>query len=227
MWNYFWKKYKPFSEFRNKSRIRKHLLGNFILKKHTRRFGKSLVDYVTPRRYFWWYVPKEETPLKKTGLFLVSPELQKVAQPPIIYFRKGTRLGLNAYHPLDRITLQAKALGWKSGFWAKALKKTKGCCALYSNTLVSFTPEEIMELHHVSPLKYGGSRSLSNILPLCHECHKEVSIAVASKNIPKIIEFESLGILAGVSQALSTLEPEESLTNSIEEVEIEFIKEIE
>jgi hypothetical protein len=105
----------------------RHLLGNFIIKTHTRRYGKSLVDFTTPRNYAWWYVPKEDTAQKKIDLFLTSLELKGINQPDIIYLRKGTRETLNAFHPEDRIILESKAVKWKSGLLARALEKTKGC----------------------------------------------------------------------------------------------------
>lgn len=214
IFKFFWNKYKVLKEFRFRSSVKRKLLGNYIIKKHTRRHGKSLVDHVTPRRFQWWYVPLEETTNKKLDLFLTCPELTPIIQPAIIYFRPGTRLGLSAFHPLDRIELQKKALGWKFGLWTKALIKTKGCCAKCNCTLISLTEDDIFELHHVKPLQFGGPRTLPNMLPLCKECHLEVSISVSSKDIPKIIEYESMGILKEVSNALLLLEDKKPQENS-------------
>ncbi len=198
---FFWNKYRYMREFRNKSKIKKKLLGNFIIKKHTKQHGRSLVDNKTLRNNRWWVIPAMET-TKGTDLFLVCPELTKVQYPPIIYFNKRTGGGLNAFHPEDRLELMIKATSWRFGTWAKALQKTKGSCGLCKCSLVSFTEQEIIELHHVNPIQYGGPRSIPNLLPLCKECHKDISIAVSTKNIDKILFYEEKKVLEGVSKAL-------------------------
>jgi len=216
MFYYFWRKYKVLREFRRRSRTKRHLLGNFIVKKHTRRHGKSLVDLVTPRNLQWWYIPREETVKQDQDLFLECPELTPIIQPHIRVFNpdpelKAKGMGCSAFHPQDRLPLLSTAINWRTGTWARVLQKTKGLCSYCGCSLVSFTEEEIIELHHVQPIKFGGPRSFPNLKPLCKECHKEVSKAVSSCDLNKIQELESLGVLKGVSFALSLTNPRSKL----------------
>lgn len=207
---FFWRKYKVLREFRRGSRNKRHLLGNFIVKTHTKRHGKSLRDHKTPRNLQWWYIPKDDTVKKEQNYFLVDPELTPIIQPKIIYLNpdpslRELRKGLNAFHPQDRLYLQTKALNWRFGTWSKALEKTGGTCAYCGCSLVSFTEEEIIDLHHIQPIKFGGPRSIPNLLPLCKECHKDVTKAQNSRDLETIEKYEALGILKGVSSALKLL----------------------
>jgi hypothetical protein len=58
-------------------------------------------------------------------------------------------------------------------------------------------------LHHILPQKYGGKNSTLNLKALYRGCHQEVSAAVQSKDIEKIIAFEYNGILKDVSLILT------------------------
>lgn len=211
IFKFFWYKYKPQRYFRVKSRILRKKLGLHITKTHLKRMGRSLIDHTTPRKFFWWYVPKEQTIKKVSDYFLVAPELTPIDQPSIIMFRDKKlpgqihRDGLNAYHPGDRFKLSSKALGWKSGDWKKALEKTKGGCALCNITLLDLSSEEILELHHIKPIQFGGPRTIPNLKPLCKECHQEVTNAILTKNLSKIVEYENMKILEGVSSAFKLL----------------------
>jgi len=205
VWFYFWKKYKSMAIFRKKSRTYKHLLGKFIRTKFTKPTGRAK-EGNKPLKTKWWYVPMQDTIKKVQDLPLVCPALHPITQPLHIQFReKGSALSLNAFHPSDRIILETYAIHWKLGNWGKVLKKTQGCCAKCNISLMD--PDQLLELHHVNPIKFGGSRTIPNLLPLCTECHKEVSIAVAKKDLVSIIQFEDMKILKGVSAALSLLSP--------------------
>lgn len=204
--HYFWIKYRSQDQFRNKSSTLRKKLGEYIVKTHTKIHGRSIRNAIIRRRNQWWYIPKNLNPKKNPQeLFLICPELIPISQPPIILFRPKTREGLNAFHPIDRIDLQSKSLGWQTGTWKQALIKTKGNCACCSTTLVSLTEDEIIELHHVNPIQFGGPRTIPNILPLCKECHKDVTIAVSSRNVEKIIQYENMKILKDVSTSLNLL----------------------
>ena len=40
-----------------------------------------------------------------------------------------------------------------------------------SKTCVNCGTDMEIEFHHIVPLAYGGTNNLSNIVPLCHQCH--------------------------------------------------------
>ena len=46
---------------------------------------------------------------------------------------------------------------------------------LYGNRCVNCGSETDIELHHIVPIAVGGNHIPSNIVPLCHACHKAVT----------------------------------------------------
>ncbi len=125
--------------------------------------------------------------------YLCHPSSHNVSTPSI-------KLGLRAYYPPDRIELEGKAMGWKSGIQAEIIAKSKGKCALCSCSLLD--DETNVELHHVQPIQYDGPRTRLNLKALCTECHKLVSGAVKTKDFESIKNFEQCGILKNVSRTL-------------------------
>lgn len=69
----------------------------------------------------------------------------------------------------------------------KILKKTNGLCPLCNRPIDSAITEEHIhkpEIHHIIPLKEGGSKSWSNLVYLHHICHKMVTFnATALKKL--------------------------------------------
>jgi 5-methylcytosine-specific restriction endonuclease McrA len=125
--------------------------------------------------------------------YLYHPSSHKVSTPLI-------KLGLSAYYSLDRIELEDKAMGWRSGIQAEIMEKSKGKCALCCCSLLD---DEIkMELHHVQPIQFEGPRTRLNLKALCTECHISVSTAVKTKDLESIKNFEQFGILKNVSRTL-------------------------
>jgi retron-type reverse transcriptase len=209
MYYFFTKRYKKLSAFRRKSqRHFKSKLSAFIWNKHLIKFPHSNTK--------WWKVPLKEQRIslrKKNprGLFLYYPKKVKIIYPLLIYNNPDETslcLGLNAFHPMDRIELETKALGWRRGVQYEALRKTNGHCALCDITLVDCSAETILELHHCKPIYLGGRFSLPNLLPLCKHCHFQVSGIVKRKDISAIKELEQKGILNGVSDAFALLKEE-------------------
>lgn len=86
---------------------------------------------------------------------------------------------------------------WRRGLQAEIIKKSKGRCACCFTSLVD--NDTNFELHYVQPKAYGGPLTKLNLLALCKECHKEVTLAVQTKDIDRILYFESLRVLKGVS----------------------------
>ena len=62
------------------------------------------------------------------------------------------------------------------------------------NICVNCGTNELIEYHHIVPLKNGGTNKLTNIVPLCECCHYKAHDKTKMKNRnggrPKAIEFE-------------------------------------
>lgn len=211
---FFIKKYKRYPSFKRKSqRHFKRKLSSFVWNKHLSNFPQSSTK--------WWKInPKDQRPTSRKknpkGLFLVYPKKIKIIYPLLIYAnpdKTSPALGLNAFHPLDRIILETKALGWRRGVQYAALRKTNGRCALCDCTLIDCTPETIFELHHCLPIFLGGKYNVPNLLPLCKICHYSVSKAVKTRDLETIINLEQKGVLKEVSNNLSLLINLESNVN--------------
>lgn len=66
----------------------------------------------------------------------------------------------------------------KPYFWRKLPHKCSNCGA-----------SENLHLHHIVPLSKGGNNILSNITPLCEECHGKVHLSVGSFISTKLRDF--------------------------------------
>ncbi|WP_195945884.1 HNH endonuclease signature motif containing protein [Paraclostridium bifermentans] len=77
---------------------------------------------------------------------------------------------------------------FSKGSFRKNIKKELG------SKCVNCDSEENIEYHHIVPLKNGGTNRLSNIVPLCENCHYKAHDISTFKNKnggrPKAIEFE-------------------------------------
>lgn len=158
-----------------------------------------------PRK--WWFVPNLTTKSKKKansykGIFLIAPTAIKVATPSIKTSGENMLGGLSAFHPKDRLILLEKSQNWQFGLIGRVLKKTKGICAKCSCDLAD--TNIIWEIHHIKPIKFGGPRNIKNLIPLCKECHQEVTSAMQRKDLEYIQHYEKLGILSGVMEAITS-----------------------
>jgi hypothetical protein len=180
-------------------------------------FKKALSSFIFNRYRYplekwntkWWAVPFKQTPpakklsknlfIKKNPYFLFHPASAEVSTPSIA-------LNMSAYHPDDRIVLADKAMYWRRGLQADILKRSKGRCACCYASLVD--NENTFELHHLQPKAYGGPLTKLNLLALCKECHKEVSLAVQQKDLERISYYESLRVLKGVSDIIKMRPPD-------------------
>lgn len=154
---------------------------------------------VYSRKTKWFGIPQNLNPnvrwSKKNApeYMLIEPKFIEVSIPSII-------TGKSAYHPEDRLMLLEKAVHWKAGLHRKLLIKQKGLCK-YCNCSLLDQYEE-MDIHHITPIKQGGRKNLTNLAVLCAECHKQVFSAVKSKNIDQIILYEQAKILKNVSDII-------------------------
>ena len=64
----------------------------------------------------------------------------------------------------------------------------------FGNTCCNCGSKEKMEYHHVVPLKMGGTNNLTNIKPVCQECHckahNKIFRRTWNNGRPKAIEYE-------------------------------------
>lgn len=66
---------------------------------------------------------------------------------------------------INTTTYEELRAEWTSGLTRVMAKQTLG------DTCYNCGSDEGIELHHVVPLKLGGTNKLSNIVVLCHRCH--------------------------------------------------------
>ncbi len=139
----------------------------------------------------WWGLSKKNNPstgrYKNQSFMLINPSTISVATPSII-------TGLNAYHPLDRIKLMEKSIKWKWGLSGKLLERSKGLCSYCG---CSLTDDNTIrwQIHHIKPLKRGGSNEITNLKALCTSCHKIITKAENNLDpilIPKLVGMNLL-----------------------------------
>nr|QQY84808.1 putative reverse transcriptase, intron maturase and HNH endonuclease [Chaetophora lobata] len=153
----------------------------------------------------WWhvYTPNSKHDIRKKGsnyLALYAPAKTTVATPTISTIGGNQSGGLNAYHSSDREKLLKFALKWKKGMYSKIFKETMGNCKLCNCNLLG---EIQSEIHHIQPIKFGGTNDDRNLTLLCKECHIDINSAVKKKNIDKIKQLEELGVLKAVSKSIT------------------------
>eukprot|EP01023_Acetabularia_acetabulum_P066993 TRINITY_DN913_c0_g1_i1.p1 TRINITY_DN913_c0_g1~~TRINITY_DN913_c0_g1_i1.p1 ORF type:complete len:748 (+),score=47.98 TRINITY_DN913_c0_g1_i1:315-2246(+) len=163
----------------NKTKIKHKHITSAIIKNHYFEVrGK------TGRKIKWLSVKKTKD----------TPRGCKLFNPGDIECGLGSTLSGKSAFNLEHIPkLSSVALKYKTGFTKKVYKKTKGQCSICQNSVFFFN--DGFELHHKRPYAFGGRLTLDNIIPLCKECHKEVTKAVASRDIDKIVEYINIDVL--------------------------------
>jgi RNA-directed DNA polymerase len=117
-----------------------------------------------------------------------------------------TNSARNVYIMEDREVLEQVNLRSKTRFNKAVLDRWYGCCGLCRKRL-DINPIAY-ELHHILPRRFGGLDSPSNLVPLCRApCHTSVSSAVQSKDVDRILQYISLGILEIPHDYLNSLTP--------------------
>lgn len=61
----------------------------------------------------------------------------------------------------------------------KVFEKYGRCCSMCGSV-------QNVEVHHIIPIKEGGTNELENLIPLCRDCHQEIHHFVFGEN-PKNI----------------------------------------
>lgn len=194
-WKYLWVFHKYKSEYRIRSqRQAKKAMGYSIYKNFRFPHPQS------PSGARWWGIPNEYNTSVRwhdkgfAPYMLIDPKRIKVSTPSIL-------TGMSAFYPDERLRLIDKSIYWKRGLRQKLLKKSKGLCMNCMMPLLDDSSQQI-DIHHIQPIKFGGPKKFTNLAVLCYECHKEVSRAVSTRDIARVREFESSGILKGVSGLL-------------------------
>lgn len=119
---------------------------------------------------------------------------------------KYTNKARNAFITEDREVLDAISLKNKSSHRQTVISNWFGRCGLCSKCLeINPIP---YELHHILPKRFGGKDTPKNLVPLCKSpCHKLVSSAIIGRDINKILEYISLGILEVPYSFLESITP--------------------
>lgn len=161
--SYFGNVYTKLPEFRKKFVYnRKNRLARYIFRKHTKQFG---------RLKRWWCINEDIQSKNSNNLFLICPSQISILNPMIIVYRSVIGInGLNSFHPLDRLKLSKKALGWKFDYERRILNKTKGYCCVCSWILLS--DNEFSNLLIFSKIL----RNLQFSYPFCWLCFRKILI---------------------------------------------------
>ncbi len=140
-----------------------------LFKRHLSSFIWNIYLFPNPnpnwKRGRWWGIPVKRLPTKariraisgnNKPYYLYHPASHTVATPSI-------KLGLSAYYPEDRISLENKSMGWRSGIQAEIIKKSKGKCSnCYCSLLDNETKTEIKNQSDISRQRY-------HVAMKCHE----------------------------------------------------------
>jgi len=167
--------------------------------------------------YFSKYKDFSDWPIiyEKNGKSHILVDITAIEYIPPTYTNKAK----NAFILEDREILDQVNLKTKTQHRAKVLENWGCNCGLCKKAL--FVNSVLYELHHILPKRFGGKDTPDNLVPLCREpCHKQVSLAIASLNIPEIQRFIDLAILKLPENFLENLLEESFLdTSDIPETE--------
>lgn len=162
----------------------------FIWHKHLKRYS-----YWSK----WWYIYREDRRLtrdKRSDLFLYAPGMHKVAAPDIILKRRYGLGSLNCYNIEDRTLLADKAVQWRPSVSGLVFNRARGKCQCCQWDLIA--SKERFEFHHVRPIFKGRSSSPKNLVVLCRQCHKYITVACNSNNRSSIYRYTAMGLLPDV-----------------------------
>lgn len=124
---------------------------------------------------------------------LISPKSIKISTPSIL-------IGLNAFHPKDRVKLNLKAIYWRPCLLSDLLIKSKGKCKRCSSDLLdNFTNIEVMPLNLIG---FKEKQKLMNFSVFCRECYKDLTYLVKTKNFEQILLYEQNKLLFNVFDIL-------------------------
>lgn len=169
---------------------------------HTKRHPKLKQIYTYIQRKFrktiktkhsrlkWWgTVIQDETRRRRKLLYLTCPMAQKLLRNKPMH-----RPGLNYFHPEDRERLIEVSINYKQALKKEVLKRDKYCCKSCGIFLLDSGLKA--EMHHKLPVSLGGLTTVSNIITLCSDCHKEIHKAMVTKDQQTIDIYKMRGILA-------------------------------
>lgn len=67
---------------------------------------------------------------------------------------------------------ERKSIMYLDGLYDKVLKRYKGRCGLCEE---KFEIDDVIEMHHIKPRKYGGENRVKNLMPLHETCHHSIT----------------------------------------------------
>jgi RNA-directed DNA polymerase len=144
------------------------------------RFFLMYIDYHGKNGRMKWYYIKRPTHRKKY-FFLFSPVIFRLIDQSK---NKLTKMHLNYYNINDYVSITEINLNYKYGTHKRVLRKnfkefgilTCPCCQSPFRVVGKY------EFHHICPLEFGGTNKDNNIVPLCINCHQNITIAVNKRN---------------------------------------------
>lgn len=153
-------------------------------------------------KYFSKYESYSDWPVicDQNGQLHVLEDISSIEYIPPTY----TNSARNAFITEDREILDKVNLRTKTKHRSKVLSDWGCKCGLCKKSL--FANSVSYELHHILPKRFGGKDKPANLVPLCPEpCHKQVSSAVASLNVPEIRRLIDLNVLNIPENFLSSI----------------------
>jgi RNA-directed DNA polymerase len=160
-------------------------IGERYLYKVIRMKYLKYIKYHGNYRMLWYSIKLKDS--RKEYFNLFCPVIFKLHDE-----RPLTKQYLNYYNKDDIIEITKVNLNYKYGTRKNILKDnfhqyggvlTCPCCNL------PFAEAGKYEIHHITPVKYGGNNEENNLMPICKPCHKEITAAVANKDRQSCIEY--------------------------------------
>lgn len=136
-----------------------------------------------------WFMLKGPKTIRRKVYALYAPQAVRVNTGRKQYYLPG----MSSCKASDWEKIVHINMNYRPTYRFRVLKRSNGHCAKCDvgilNTGLAY------DLHHILPVSLGGKSNISNLVPLCKDCHYRISSAMSRKDEMVIAEYESQGLI--------------------------------